>query len=50
MKYKSSKRKKPRKAKPRGSWLQVSAALLAGIGAFLAGLAELLKVIFKLAD
>ena len=48
MKYKSNKRKKPGR-KP-GFWLQVSAALLAGIGTFLAGLAEILKVIFKLAE
>lgn len=48
MKRKSNKRKKP--GKRPGSWLQVSAALLAGIGTFLAGLAEILKVIFKLAE
>lgn len=48
MKYKSSKRKKPRHK--RGFWLQVLAALLAGIGTFLAGLAEILKVVFKLTE
>lgn len=48
MKYKSSKRKKP----PRkgGFWLQELFKILAEIGAFLLGLAELLKVIFKLTD
>ena len=50
MKYKSQKQKKPRKRGDRGSWLQGIGAVLAGIGTFLLGLAEILKVIFRLAD
>ena len=44
MKYKSSKRP-PRKG---GHWLQDFFKILAEIGAFLLGLAEILKVIFQL--
>ncbi len=45
MKYKSNKRKKP--SSRLGSWLQILASLLAGTGAFLVGLAEILDVIIK---
>lgn len=45
MKYKSNKRKKPRREL--GFWLQVLAAMLAGIGTFLAGLSDILKIILK---
>ena len=48
MKNKSNKQKKPRH--DLGFWLQVFAGLLAGIGTFLLGLAEFLKVIFQLAN
>ncbi len=48
MKRKSNK--KPPKHKSGGSWLQVFSAVLAGIGTFLAGLAEILKAAFKLTD
>lgn len=46
MKRKSNKRKKP--SSRLGSWLQVLAVLLAGIGTFLVGLADILKIILKL--
>lgn len=45
---KSNKRKKPGR-KP-GFWLQELCKCFAEIGAFLLGLAELLKVIFKLTE
>ena len=48
MKNKSNKQKKPRH--DLGFWLQVFAGFLAGIGTFLLGLAEFLKVIFQLAN
>lgn len=46
MKRKPSKKKKPASRKA-GSWLQIFAAVLVGIGTFLAGLAEILKIILK---
>ena len=48
MKYKSHKRKKP--SVRLGFWLQELCKCLAEIGAFLLGLAEFLKVIFKPTD
>lgn len=46
MKRRSSKKKKPTLRKV-GSWLQIFAAVLVGIGTFLTGLAEILKIILK---
>ena len=42
---KSNKRKKP--SSRLGFWLQVLAALLVGIGTFLTGLSDILKIILK---
>lgn len=45
MKYKSHKRKKP--SSRLGFWLQEICKCLAEIGAFLLGLAEILKIILR---
>ncbi|MBQ3642290.1 hypothetical protein II906_10270 [bacterium] len=42
---KSNKRKKPRRNL--GFWLQVWAAILVGIGTFLTGLSDILKIFLK---
>lgn len=42
----SSKKKKPVSRKA-GSWLKILAEILAGTGAFLTGLAQILEIILK---
>lgn len=46
MKRMSSKKKKPISRKI-GSWLKILAEILAGTGAFLTGLAQILEIILK---
>lgn len=46
MKRKSSEKKKPVLRKT-GSWLKILAEILAGTGAFLTGLAQILEIILK---